>query len=135
LVGAAFGWVAEDFIATGYDAVAVDCSAWIHANKATEALIPILNVNILDAGAGTIIGPADWVVSEDVLPVLSNEELSGFLTATRSLAPRVAHWVSFAHPSTDEGLNRKDGAGWAAVVAPDILVRRGSSEVYGWQPL
>lgn len=134
LIGAAFGWVAEDWIDAGCNVTAVDTSPWIHARKTIEARIPILNADCTTAvGRAAIVAAAgatiDWIISEDVMPVLSDAACIQLATSMRLLSINVAHWVSCVTASTDRELNRKTLAQWKALVPLDRVVRRGTNQV------
>lgn len=130
-IGSGFGWMGERFSALGYQQVVnVDTSAWIQANKAQNAVMPILDVEILTELGRDALGPCDWVVSEDVLPCLTDSECRVFMAAMREVAPNRIHWVSTKMTEDhDPRLNWKTEAEWKAFSAPDYVVRRGASEV------
>jgi len=155
LVGAGFGWVAEEFIAQGYGPAAdgttngkvcaVDTSTWIQNNRGANAQVSILNADVnASTGKRTIrqqfgsnTALLDWVISEDVLPILtgidpgSNNEIIPFCQNLRTLAPNVAHWVSVLIPGSDQDqrLNWKTLADWKSWVTPDFVIQRGTSAV------
>lgn len=135
LIGAGFGWIAEDWAAVGLGPiVAVDTSTWIQANKAQQATFTILNADTAtNSGRNAVRSAlglsgnqrADWAITEDVLPVLTDAECVQVGTALRNLAANVAHWVSVATGSGDARLNWKDLASWKALMTPDRVVKRG----------
>ena len=151
LIGAGFGWAAERFIELGYGPVAdgtasgkvlsVDTSAWIQSNKGNgNAALPIVNADVNAATGrrtirqqfGSNNAAVDWVISEDVLPLLvgagpapgGNNEVVPFCQSLRSLANNVAHWVSVGTASGDVRLNWKNLSEWKAWVTPDYVVQR-----------
>lgn len=131
-IGAGFGWMGERFAALGYQQVVnVDTSSWIQSNKGQHAVMPILDVEILTELGRDALGPCDWVISEDVLPCLTDAECRVFMAAMREVAPQRAHWIT---PGTAGGettitLNWKPLEDWKAMCAPDYVVRRGGKEV------
>src|SRR4051812_11251741 len=79
LIGAGFGWIAEEWIAQDITAVAVDTSKWIHANKDVHAAVPVYDADCRTEVGRDIIMNAlgscpDWVISEDVLPMLCDQD-------------------------------------------------------------
>jgi hypothetical protein len=135
LIGAGFGWVAEDWINMGLGPIVnTDISRWIQQNLNENAVLPILNedslteqsrANVLNAIGGHI----DWVITEDCLPILSDEECIALVNALHLYGGKVAHWVSCSTPSSFGGLNWKTDAEWKQMVGPDLVIRRGSGEV------
>lgn len=131
IVGGAFGWVAEDWIEAGYGPITVvDNSTYIHVRKAAHARVPI--------ATELPTGPkADWLITEDVLPGLADNEIGQFLAPLRSRAKTVAHWVTvglrrYDNPNVwagDARLNWKTLADWKTLVAPDYVVQRGTATV------
>jgi hypothetical protein len=149
LIGCGFGWMAEQLVELGYGPIAdgtasgrivnVDTSTWIHANKANNAVIEILNQNInastgrraVKSAFGSPNAVIDWAISEDVLPILTDSEVSPFCSALRQAAVNVAHWVSVLYPEADQDtrMNWKTLADWKTLVAPDHLIERGGSRI------
>jgi hypothetical protein len=139
IIGGGFGWIAEEWIAYGINAIVTDISALIQANKTTEAVVPIEDLNVTDPPARermrTLATTYDLIVTEDVLPCYSDAECLELAAAARTLAP-VAHWVS-PYRATGEGgtpqyagLNWKSLEDWKALMTPDRIVERGSSVVF-----
>lgn len=155
LVGAGFGWVAEEFIAQGYGPMAdgtangkvcaIDTSTWIQSNKNGNATVNIVNADVnastgrraIRQQFGSNNAVIDWAISEDVLPILSGtgptpggtNEIVPFAQTLRSLATNVAHWVSVGSASGDTRLNWKTLEEWKAWVTPDFVIQRGTSNV------
>ena len=156
LIGAGFGWVAEKFIAAGYGPAAdgtangkvcaVDTSTWIQSNKAANAQLSIINADVnASTGRRTIrqqfgsnTATVDWIVSEDVLPILTgagptpggNNEIVPFCQSLRSLAAvGVAHWTSVGTASSDPRMNNKTLEEWKDWVTPDFVIQRGTATV------
>lgn len=137
LIGGAFGWVGEDWLALGLGPIAVcDTSKWIHANKKDHAQIPILNEHALDAPSHGRIKAAlgiepTWAISEDVLPALDDAECLALSASMRKLAPKVVHWLTPAEMELgqDPRLNWKTLEDWKALVAPDAVASRDSRMV------
>lgn len=132
LIGAGFGWVAEDWINDGFPhVVAVDISEWVHANKDKHAAVPILDADCRTQKGRDVItaalgGSVDWAISEDVLPILTNTECRDLIQGMRILAPEVAHWITPCRP--ESGLNSHTLKGWKHMVKPDLVVQRGRGE-------
>jgi len=127
LIGSAFGWVGEQFIELGYPLVTcIDTSTWVHDNKAVHAILPIENVDISIPQSRSTLGSFDWAISEDVLPILTDEEAAELSLSMRALAPNVVHWLQALIPGGDQDarLNWKSGEDWKAIVAPDLVVVR-----------
>lgn len=130
LLGSAFGWVGEQFIELGYaDVTCVDTSTWVHENKAGNAVLPIENIDIGSlAGRERLksAGQYDWIISEDVLPILTDAEAVELAVSMRAVAPHVVHWLQALIPGGDQDvrLNWKSGEDWKALVAPDLVVVR-----------
>lgn len=129
VVGAGFGWGAEDWAAAGMGPIiCTDTSAWIQANKGAEATLPILSADVLTPEGRAEIGLADVVITEDVLPCLSDADALALAEACRLVAPVVVHWVT-AFEAAGGPLNWKSLEGWKALVGPDLVARRGSGEL------
>lgn len=141
IMGAGFGWVAEDWVAGGLGQIScVDNSAYIHSNKNEHAVVPLHNENGQTQASRARIRQtlnlqgqvrADWCISEDVLPVLSDAEASQFIASMRLIGATAAHWVSISvNPAnSDPRLNWKTLEQWKAIVAPDLVVERGTERV------
>lgn len=137
LIGAAYGFIAEDWIASGLSVVAVDTSTYIQSTKGTNATLTILNEsglttasrnNILSAAGLANSAKFDWVITEDVLGVLSDNECTTLAVALRKFAVKVAHWVSVTQGSvSNANLNWKTLAQWKALMTPDMIIQRGGS--------
>jgi hypothetical protein len=127
IIGAAFGWVAEDWIAAGYSVRAIDTSTWIQANKPDNAVIDILNADCLTTEGRNLIGSGDIIISEDILPCLSDQECLDMSAAMHQLAPQVYHWVSVG--SGAMALNWKTLEEWKALLPKDHFIRRGTEEM------
>lgn len=157
LVGAGFGWVAEEFLAQGFGPIAdgttngrlaaTDTSTWIQNNKNSNAVVNILNADVNASTGRNAIKSAfglkgnvkiDWIVTEDVLPLLigtgptpaGNNEIQPFSSACRQLATKVAHWVTPRYgdgSAQDTRLNWKSLSEWKAWVTPDFVIQRGAT--------
>lgn len=150
LIGAGFGWLAEEFVAAGYGPIAdgtangkvcaVDTSTWIQANKAGNATVAIVNADVNGSTGrrtvkqqfGSNNAVIDWAISEDVLPILSDAECGVFASALRQVATNVAHWVSLGIRRFDNSnvwagdarLNWKTLEAWKALVTLDRVIAR-----------
>lgn len=139
LIGGGYGWVAEEFIAAGYQKVAVfDTSAYIQGNKAVNAVLTIYNEggttsqsrrSIRSTLTGNGNTAVDWAISEDILPCLLDSEISTYAPQLRQIATNVAHWVSPKEDGNVANLNWKTLAEWKAFMAPDWIVGRGAGSV------
>lgn len=128
LIGAAYGWVAEDWQAAGINAVAVDTSTYIQATKAENAVVDVLDFDVMtDAGlqAAKTLGPWDWVITEDLLPCLSDDEVNTLAVNLRQLG-RVAHWVA---PIVSPPFISRPLETYRDWLAPDVVVHRYTGEV------
>ncbi len=131
LIGGAFGWGAETWIAHELGPIVVtDTSAWIHANKAANATLPILNENSLTAFSREIVlaalgvERATWCISEDVIAALSDEEAVALAAAMREMADNVVHWTTTRQVTQDPRLNWKSLEEWKALLSPDRVAAR-----------
>jgi len=133
VVGGGFGWGAEDLMDYGVKNVVVtDTSAWIQQNKKFEATLPILNEDSrTEASRARVLAALgttpDFVISEDVLPILTDDECRVFCTAMRQLGGQVVHWAMCGTGYAQ--LNWKTAEEWKALVAPDLVVARGTGAV------
>lgn len=134
LIGAGFGWVAEDWKAAGLGPVlAVDTSKYLHSNLPGNAIVPILDADVSTPIGRQDIryalgGVVDWVISEDVMPCFTDEEAVALAEGMRKLAPNVVHWVSIKGGSRS-ALNWKTAIEWKQLLTPDKVVARGYSTV------
>ena len=157
LLGAGFGWIAEEFVMAGYGPMAdgtgngricaLETSAWVHANKNVHARVAIINADVSVATGRNSIrasfnltgtAKADWCITEDVLPILVGQgaspngpnEVQPLCQSCRQMAVNIAHMVTPRHGSAqDPRLNWKSMEEWKAWVSPDYVIRRGSTEV------
>jgi SAM-dependent methyltransferase len=137
LVGAGFGFVAEDFVENGYkNVVACDSSKWIHAHKDRYAVLDIVDADPTRPHDRAALGSFDWCVTEDVVTCLTDDEAVALAQACRSLAPKVAHWTTacphrhdldeFKSRTAHPHFNWKKMVDWRALLAPDLVVPRSS---------
>jgi hypothetical protein len=142
LVGAGFGWVAEQWMADGYGPlVAIDTSPWIEANKAQNSTITIyaedMETNQSRGRVRQALGlsgnqRATWCISEDVVGLLADAEAAQMAERMRIVGTNVAHWIScgvrrFDNPNVwagDSRLNWKTLEDWKTLLAPDLVVAR-----------
>lgn len=136
IVGGGFGWNAETFIARGYDNIVVcDSSSYIQERLAGNAVLPILNENLLTEESrlrvlNALGGTCDLAITEDVVAGLYDNEIASFAPMMRAFATRIAHWVTpylGADRHTME-FNWKPIDEWKAILSPDIIVKRGAGE-------
>lgn len=140
LIGAAYGWIAEDWIQFGLGpVVAVDISTYIQTRKHMHAVVPIINENILTESGleaiRSVLGGngimADWVISEDLLPMLTDQECLDMGREMRKLGKNVAHWVTTKSPGNVEWppMNWKTLEEYKNLMSPDAIVKRGSDKI------
>jgi hypothetical protein len=138
----------------------VDTSAWIQdpTRKAANAE-PGTRIDASDVNASTgrrairdafnlqgNTSKVDWIVTEDLLPLLTgsgnspvgagNNEIQPFCDNCRSLATRVAHWITPGYGPGGIGstsqiveMNWKSMDAWKAWTTPDVCVQRGNNVV------
>jgi hypothetical protein len=127
IVGAAYGWLAEAWEAAGLGPIhCLDTSDYIHEHKGEHARLPILK---LDPGemSGDL---AQWCISEDVMPTLSDEEAKALAERMSHVASKVAHWVSTrVGEGQDPRLNWKTLEEWKEILSPDLVVSRNDGRV------
>jgi hypothetical protein len=135
----------------------VDISTWIHANNAANATVTVVNEdvsktqgrNAIKAQFGNVIAleadpetgaepdpqavaTIDWVVSEDVLPILSNNESTALNNSMKLLGTNVAHVIScgvrqFDNPNVwagDSRLNWKTLEDWKTLMGTVTVMGR-----------
>jgi hypothetical protein len=140
LIGAGYGWVAEDWAADGLGPiVAVDTSTYIQSNKTLHATVTILDEDgTSNPSRGRIrqaLGlsgnrKADWGITEDILPGMTDAECLTLAGHMRNLATTVVHWVSALKArNQDPRLNWKTLEDWKALMTPDLVVQRGTNRV------
>jgi len=118
LLGAGFGWIAEDWIEKGLGPIeCVDNGQWIQENKHLHATLPILPDPVQQS---------DLYITEDVLTCYGDDEVLAILASLRPVCPRLVHWVSTVTPSSMPGLNWKTIEEWKVLVAPDQVAQRGT---------
>lgn len=130
IIGAGFGWVAEDWIKAGYGPiVCVDNSTWIHANKKDNAVLEIIDADGADPTqvdkilAG--LGKADWCISEDVLGLKSDADAKILSDNMKLIGNSIAHWCS---PNLNTPLNTRSPEEWKEFLG-DLIVRRGGEVI------
>jgi hypothetical protein len=133
-IGAAYGWIAEDWFNSNKISsfLCLDTSSLIEEHKAQNATVPIYNIDILDQnGVDQVLslmgGKADWVISEDVLPCLSDTECSYLNSQMKLVGISVAHWVSIGVPPP---MNNKSIEDWKIILTDSFIIPRGSDKVY-----
>lgn len=135
-VGSGFGWLAEKFVEFGYTNVLnVDTSSYIQTNKNEHAVLPILDTDILTLeGRSEILshfnGTVDLIITEDVLPCLSDLECVNFCNMLNQISQNVIHWVSVKNQGAESNpnLNWKTLDEWKETTN-QYVIRRGSKEV------
>lgn len=144
VVGCGWGFLVDELLARGYDAWGLDGSAYAVA-KAAEVLPAASAGRVLLAdamnrsqvaavrAAAGLSGNQRFklVVTEDVLPVLTDAEVAIAVAECRRVASNVLHIVTPLQPDTEQvaGLNWKTGAQWKTLAAPDAVCVTGTYEV------
>lgn len=144
LVGAGFGWLAEDFLSHGLGPVcAVDTSAWIQAEKINHSVVDVHDLDVTNAQdqdqIKVILGldttdKIDWCITEDFFTGCSDSECLVIANALRSIGKNVIHYITpppLVMPGPESVLynrNWKTGAEWKQLLAPDyiLMVRSGT---------
>lgn len=135
LVGAGFGWIAEDFISNGLGPVcAVDTSAWIQAEKSQHSVIEIYNYDVTNVtdqeSIKQVLGVTgsskiDWCITEDFFTGMSDSECLTIAQSLRDIGNQVIHYIS-PSPGTVSGVlanrNWKTGAAWKQLLTPDLVL-------------
>lgn len=153
VVGCGWGYLVDELLNLGGDAWGVDASSYaINKGKALSGVNAGTTLEGLAVGmrsdTGSRLVSADAtnrqqlasarqtaglsgsqrfevVVTEDVLPVLSDAEVSVLVTEVRRLAVTVLHIVSPGDPSDPSklaGLNWKSTSQWKQLAAPDLVL-------------
>lgn len=132
IVGSGFGWIAEDWTDAGYGPViCLDTSSWIQEHKAKHAIVPIYDYDILtEQGRSDTLslldGKADWIITEDVMPCLSDIECLNLSSICSLLGDNTAHWIT---PNASSPMNNKSIEEWKYFISTDLVVRRGGNKV------
>lgn len=137
VVGCGFGYLVDDLVAAGYDAYGIDNAYAIGKGK---ALLPAIAARLLVADAltaSTLDAAASaaglkghtpkWalLVTEDVLPVMSDAEVQTALTNLRArCTTNLLHFVTPGDggQACDPRLNWKPIDGWRGVLCPPDVV-------------
>lgn len=137
LFGAGFAWEAEELQVMGLGPICcVDFSTWIQANKSGNATVTILDEdggtaqsqrNIKTALGVTGNDKADWAISMDMAPWLTDAECTKYAEAMRSLATQCAHVISIAEVNKPPVGNWHSLEEWKSLLTPDIVIERGGN--------
>lgn len=135
IVGCGFGWVVEALTAAGFTNVwGTDVSAYIQSAKAAQSGVP---ARVLPHDANTAAGRKAiqtdtgnrtwlYIITEDVLPALTDSEATGLATALRGmLAPTgvLTHVLTPAGPGiADARMNWKTVEQWRALLGLSDLI-------------
>ena len=150
--GGGFGWSAEALkdLLPGIVVTVNDPGGYIQdaTRKAAEAVEPISNTRISNNGQRNALAVVDaramdWIITEEVLPILSDVEVRDYLSDLTSLVsaysvrgPRIAHYVTpDGHGEDLPGFNWKFMSEWRAFLdvaghTDDVLIRAGTYEVF-----
>lgn len=147
LLGCGFGWLVEQWRALGFtNLIGAEVSTHLRGRFLTEVPLTIQPLILNESGETStsrrniklalgVTGNSklDWIITEDVLPILSDQECQQLGSAARDLAANVAHWVSVKQGGFPAGhdprLNWKTLAEWKALMGADRVVARGTAEV------
>lgn len=113
IVGCGFGFLGEFLDG---EVIGIDCSPFIHANKATEAKIEILDAQV---GRDHISRTFSTVIDDDAVSSHADDELQAFYAGLEALGPKVVHLVSCLEDVPgDSSLNWKTLEEWRST-APE----------------
>ena len=139
VIGAAYGWLSNQIaLQSGCVIAAVDTSTYIQSGKAVNADITILNADISTGSGRTAVrqalgitgqNKASFMITEDVLPTLSDAECTQLSTFLHNLSDTVVHWLTLLDQggNQDPRLNWKNAAGWKALLPGDFFIKRSGS--------
>jgi hypothetical protein len=135
-VGGAYGWTAEAWMQHGYNQVAVcDISSYIQSNKSNNAVLDILNESSMTEISRTNVksylgvSTIEWIITEDIIVGLTDSDVSMLSTELRKYGGTVVHWTTGLAPNNPYGLNLKAIENWKTLLAPDLIVERGTSRI------
>lgn len=142
LVGAGFGWIAEDFISNGLGPVcAIDTSTWIQSNKNDNSFIEVYNYDVTNDQHKNSIKQIlnlsveekiDWCITEDFFTGLSDVECLNIANHLRILGNNVIHYITSPPKKTTETLmtrNWKTQEEWKELLSPDYILMVNSNKV------
>lgn len=140
VVGCGWGYLVDELLRLGVDAWGIDASLYaITKGKAVAGMLPatLTRLSVADATNRTqltavrttagLVGSARFglVVTEDMLPMLTDAEVTTAVTECRRIATNMLHIVT-PGTATDASkltaLNWKSTAAWKALVAPDAVM-------------
>ena len=138
IAGCGWGFLVDELVKLGRDAFGFDASPYATA-RSVEVLGPTISSRVFSASVlvraqmtstKASIGfsgaqKVPLLVTEDLLPVLTNAEITTALTECRRIATNLLHVVTPgdpADPSKLAGLNWKPVATWKTTVAPDAVM-------------
>jgi hypothetical protein len=141
MIGAGFGWMAKDVAElSGAVVAAVDTSTYIQTRKAQDAEIEILNADV-SAGAGraalrqalgiTGNSKASFMITEDVLTILTDAECQQLSSFLHNLSTVVVHWLTVKDQGSgqDPRMNWKTPSQWKALLPNDLFIQRSGAVV------
>ena len=139
LLGAGFGWIAEEWIAQGLGPIcAVDTSEWIQSEKANNAVVEIHSYDITNLEHQLAIKSLldlqpnekiKWCITEDFFTGCSDSECLNIAETLRNIGENVVHYISPPPRSPDilPDRNWKTGEQWKSLLSPDKVLIRGTS--------
>ena len=138
LVGAGFGWIAEDWLLSGLGPIcAVDTSDWIQNNKNQHAVIEIHNYDVTNKTDQLNIKnylrissdkKIKWCITEDVFSDCIDSECLLISQHLRNIGENIVHYIS-PPPRSSEILcdrNWKTGTQWKMLLSPDLIFMKGT---------
>lgn len=128
VLGAGWGFLVEHGLRLGLDIWGAELSSYAiqqgRDHLSPEAFARLVRCDITDGGSlAWATGSWDAVVSEDVAPMLSREEVQAMCLHARALSGTVLHWVTPAppqpHPSIVTVASSEE---WVELLAPDQVI-------------
>lgn len=135
LVGGGYGFIQEYWEDAGLGPiVTTDISNHIHQTKTENAVVPIYNESALTEESRNNIqalfdGPIDVIITEDIIPCLTDQECAELSTALGIMCNNVVHWVTSLPCNYSVAMNWKTIQQWKDLLLNDYFVKRGTSEV------
>jgi hypothetical protein len=130
IVGAGYGWIAEEWLDMGLGPICpVDTSEWIQSSKYDSSTIEIYSLDVSkEADVQRIHQLLDttrieWVITENVLPVLTDDECETLSRHLHSFCPNIIHYMQTSKPHTDpQKHNWKSADEWKDLLPADRIV-------------
>lgn len=135
LVGGGYGFIQEYWEEAGLGPiVTTDISDYIHQTKAENAIVPIYNESALTAESRGNIqslfnSPIDVIITEDVMPCLTDQQCIELSTALGMMCDNVVHWVTPLMSNCSAMMNWKTLQDWKILLPNDSFIQRGTAEI------